>query len=521
MNNRNILGQICACEKWFKFSAISLFAIIAIVITSSSVHASSPVFIDADANGTFSVGELTFKTIQGAINAASSTVSQTIVVPVGTYTENIHIGKSLSILGSNSQATEGVGTIVSSINGGINTKSATITIKSNSSSTPIIVTLRNLNIKNGSSGINVLQNAIMVIDKNTITGYHKNGITFGPINLEGRGGVHGTISNNIIIGAGKISEAYQNGIQIAESNSATIVNNKISNHIYNGPGNWWATGILINSDDVYVANNTLNANQASIVISGGSHNLIIDNSITGNYLSQTGIMVTNLKNASQVATANSIRNNTISGGLTGIWTSYAYGNSYLKNSISSSTGNGIYSWGSDGNTFSDNVILGVHAITNDAWGFALDGEDVASSTVRGSSNNIISANTIKASDVGFWVSNNSSNNTFSSNVLSDNKAGTKGGVYSSSEAQMPQGTLNGQVLGVMSFNFLNDLYRGISNNDVKELQKVLIDEKFLTTPATSYFGSITKTALMKWQTKNNIIATGYFGVISRSLLNKK
>lgn len=71
-----------------------------------------------------------------------------------------------------------------------------------------------------------------------------------------------------------------------------------------------------------------------------------------------------------------------------------------------------------------------------------------------------------------------------------------------------------------SFVFLKDLKLGDRGNDVTELQKVLIAEGFLNSDATGYFGAMTKTALMKWQVKNGLPGTGFFGPLSRAKLNK-
>lgn len=79
----------------------------------------------------------------------------------------------------------------------------------------------------------------------------------------------------------------------------------------------------------------------------------------------------------------------------------------------------------------------------------------------------------------------------------------------------------GKVLGATTFNFTKNLGLGSKGDDVKELQKILIAEKFLTTSATGNFGPITRSALIKWQTKYKLPNTGYFGAISRAFLAKK
>lgn len=83
------------------------------------------------------------------------------------------------------------------------------------------------------------------------------------------------------------------------------------------------------------------------------------------------------------------------------------------------------------------------------------------------------------------------------------------------------GSSNGQVLGVVAYNFLNDLRMGSSGNDVKELQKILIAGGFLKSEATGYFGNLTRAALIKWQTKNNLKASGYLDLPSRNVLSPK
>ena len=80
---------------------------------------------------------------------------------------------------------------------------------------------------------------------------------------------------------------------------------------------------------------------------------------------------------------------------------------------------------------------------------------------------------------------------------------------------------SGQVLGATSYAFGRNLGYGITGDDVTELQKILIEEGYLkiATP-TKWFGPLTKAALIKWQAKHGIPATGYFGSLSRGFLTK-
>lgn len=74
-----------------------------------------------------------------------------------------------------------------------------------------------------------------------------------------------------------------------------------------------------------------------------------------------------------------------------------------------------------------------------------------------------------------------------------------------------------------NYIFNNNLTIGAKGNDVFSLQQFLIYKGFLriVTP-TGYFGSLTKIALGKWQTSENISpAMGFFGPVSRAKINIK
>lgn len=80
-------------------------------------------------------------------------------------------------------------------------------------------------------------------------------------------------------------------------------------------------------------------------------------------------------------------------------------------------------------------------------------------------------------------------------------------------------TPTGQVLGVAVYNFKRNLRMGSTGDDVQELQKYLISQGYLVLKnPTKYFGSMTARALAKWQRKNNLPATGYFGPMSRAAI---
>lgn len=79
------------------------------------------------------------------------------------------------------------------------------------------------------------------------------------------------------------------------------------------------------------------------------------------------------------------------------------------------------------------------------------------------------------------------------------------------------------------FVFKKDLRYGVTDSDVKELQKFLNANGFVIAQSgagsvgkeTSYFGPATRAALIKFQKAKNISpAAGYFGPITRGVVNK-
>lgn len=87
-----------------------------------------------------------------------------------------------------------------------------------------------------------------------------------------------------------------------------------------------------------------------------------------------------------------------------------------------------------------------------------------------------------------------------------------------------------EIVKKLPFKFTKELSLGMSDPQVKELQKLLnespetlvsLEGAGSSSEETSYFGPATKAALIKWQTKNGISATGYFGQISIKKANER
>jgi hypothetical protein len=74
--------------------------------------------------------------------------------------------------------------------------------------------------------------------------------------------------------------------------------------------------------------------------------------------------------------------------------------------------------------------------------------------------------------------------------------------------------------GTASYKFLSPLSVGSRGTDVTELQKRLTTEGVYSGPITGYFGSLTKTAVQKYQAIHGLSQLGNVGPATRALLNK-
>lgn len=82
-------------------------------------------------------------------------------------------------------------------------------------------------------------------------------------------------------------------------------------------------------------------------------------------------------------------------------------------------------------------------------------------------------------------------------------------------------TESGTASGSSSYKFLNPLKVGSSGTDVRELQKRLTKEGFFSGSVTGYYGSLTKAAVMKYQTKHGLTPLGNVGPGTRKALNSE
>jgi peptidoglycan hydrolase-like protein with peptidoglycan-binding domain len=90
-------------------------------------------------------------------------------------------------------------------------------------------------------------------------------------------------------------------------------------------------------------------------------------------------------------------------------------------------------------------------------------------------------------------------------------------------------TLNGEEITVQTpvvksttYKFTKFLYIGSTGTEVKQLQLKLTELGYYNGPITSYFGSLTKAAVIKLQKANNMNpAPGWAGPGTREVLNGK
>lgn len=90
------------------------------------------------------------------------------------------------------------------------------------------------------------------------------------------------------------------------------------------------------------------------------------------------------------------------------------------------------------------------------------------------------------------------------------KAFVSAGIISADKAAMATALVSSSA----SASFTKDLTVGSSGAEVSALQKAIG-----VTPATGYFGSVTKAAVMKYQAGKGIAATGFVGPLTRAALN--
>jgi parallel beta-helix repeat protein len=211
-----------------------------------------------------------YPTIQEAINHANE--GDTILVRTGTYNENVVVNKTVSLIGEDKDSTVLNGTTIEPI---------------------MIVEANDVKI----SGFTFEGWATQDIAINATTGVIivENKIVFNALGIDVESSVNTTIENNVIDGFGLDNI----GIMLAYSSECSIVNNTITNAVYDGIRLWFSSSNLIHQNLIkdndygmffHEANlNTISENTISesggpgIYIESSSSNKIIHNNFMDNY----------------------------------------------------------------------------------------------------------------------------------------------------------------------------------------------------------------------------------------------
>ncbi len=332
-------------------------------ISDTAPVLTGPVFIDTNVNGARNSGELSFATIQEAIDAASS--GDTIVADAGTYAEDLSILSSktnLEIIGTGSSTIKGVGTnlvanypqVVSNIEilaSGVKLHGFIIEAPDYSMltySSGMLIGAADVEIYNNtfkvgaySDGNTAMSNGIQSWSALNIPGVDISGLnihdnTFTSLSAEAAGyeGIYlnldagtgtSTIQNNTFTGS------IFRGIT-TERSRTNIIGNTITNDLspssagYSGTGGW--QGINIGGanagaiDSILVSGNTVQGSSSS---NGFTYGIKLGYT-TGSTFSNVSLI------------NNSIHNS----GISEIWTKIsAAGITLSNNDLSGTTGNGI------------------------------------------------------------------------------------------------------------------------------------------------------------------------------------
>ena len=318
-----------------------------------------PIIVDCNGNGDHT-------TIQAGVDNASA--GDVIDVWEGTYNENVHIPKTLSLIGNGSAETiidgGGSGDVVRVTAGCVNITGFTVTGGGSAYQNAGIelycarnCTIRNNNVSSNNYGIFPHQSSHNQIANN---GFSDNGIavllSYSPNNTienntcrDNSGGfsLYYSSDNNIIANNTIDSDRTRgSNIEIYSSSRNIIVNNTLTNtrngvyfrqssenniiqgNIFSNNGN----GIELSySSNNTIINNTFTDNGNGIYLSYSSNNIIINNTFTDNY---NGIYLT-------YSSYNTFINNTFTNNGNGIEQTFSSNDTLTNNAFFDNTGHGI------------------------------------------------------------------------------------------------------------------------------------------------------------------------------------
>jgi hypothetical protein len=119
----------------------------------------------------------------------------------------------------------------------------------------------------------------VTISNSIIDNYQKGGIV-----MKQPGTIANVTGNTVTWLAGKHITA-PNGIQISNDATGTVTGNEVSGNVYNGPGNWTATGILLfspASGTITIGSNNVHGNETAIYLTAATGYIVNPNTFSDN-----------------------------------------------------------------------------------------------------------------------------------------------------------------------------------------------------------------------------------------------
>jgi len=318
--------------------------------------------------------ELTYTTIQQAIDADETLNGHTILVEAGTYYENLMVNKSVSLVGENKFNTvidgRALGSIIHVTASSVRITGFTIRNSMYGYSGVHIYRSTGDNIsdnilRDNYNGIYMYASGNSFVENNTASG-NEYGIHLygsasvkisGNVALGNRNGIHLDVSESNIVTDNYVSLSVWNGIYLYGSSNNTLLGNRVVSN--------QGRGIRLH----YSFNNTLLSNVVSsngygIYFYGSDENILTRGTVSFN--NESGILL--FDSANNAITSNDVSSNTF-----GIWLINSGDNGISGNNFTSNAEFGVRLWNSSSNIFFHNNFFGnlvknVEQPTNTSFG---------------------------------------------------------------------------------------------------------------------------------------------------------
>ena len=155
------------------------------------------------------------------------------------------------------------------------------------------VTASDNTVTGGYQGILMGPNTSSTVQGNTVSGFAKNGITIGGIQLvnpDAGSPATSVVTGNTVTGSGPTCTIAQNGIEFDNVVTGTVSGNTVSSTDYTGSG-WTTTGILLaDVSGVTVSGNFVSDKQSAIVLQSFwdvTYSCMAGDTVSDNYISYT------------------------------------------------------------------------------------------------------------------------------------------------------------------------------------------------------------------------------------------